>query len=297
MSAGADLIGRARRSFGSVRNDGLAPHIARMSARNVLANHRRGEVRRQARSVELDAEMVDLYGAAPDNGVELTAIGEVFRSLPDDDRELLSLVAWEGLDRRQIATALGVSRNAVRIRLHRARPLLRPGEHPGERDGWQMRIDTKLFKPDQTFVWTIADLPGGGEQHEQHSHERPGGALRARARRHPQDEGGRLDVPPGDQEGRLARRVPGGREDRGRGPAGDREARVEGHLSGHGHPSGQPGRLRELRRQDTPVGDDWIVWEAEEEKGVPGKVILLVTDKRYDRNPVYNGLRDNVIHD
>ncbi|WP_285706859.1 RNA polymerase sigma factor [Microtetraspora sp. NBRC 16547] len=90
-------------------------------ARNVLANHRRGEIRRQARSVELDVEMVDLYGAAPDTGVELTAIAEVFRSLPDDDRELLSLVAWEGLDRRQIATALGVSRNAVRIRLHRAR--------------------------------------------------------------------------------------------------------------------------------------------------------------------------------
>ncbi|MFF4775339.1 RNA polymerase sigma factor [Microtetraspora fusca] len=90
-------------------------------ARNVLANHRRGEVRRQARSVELDAEMADLYGAAPDSGVALTAIAEVFRSLPDDDRELLSLVAWEGLDRHQIATALGVSRNAVRIRLHRAR--------------------------------------------------------------------------------------------------------------------------------------------------------------------------------
>ncbi|GII29377.1 RNA polymerase sigma factor [Planotetraspora mira] len=90
-------------------------------ARNVLANHRRGEVRRQARSVELDAEMADLYGNSPDSGVELAAIAQVFRTLPDDDRELLSLVAWEGLDRQEIATALGLSRNAVRIRLHRAR--------------------------------------------------------------------------------------------------------------------------------------------------------------------------------
>ncbi|GAA4570334.1 RNA polymerase sigma factor [Planotetraspora kaengkrachanensis] len=90
-------------------------------ARNVLANHRRGEVRRQARSVELDAEMADLYGDSPDSGVELEAIAQVFRTLPDDDRELLSLVAWEGLDRQEIATALGLSRNAVRIRLHRAR--------------------------------------------------------------------------------------------------------------------------------------------------------------------------------
>ncbi|GII86854.1 hypothetical protein Ssi03_48440 [Sphaerisporangium siamense] len=90
-------------------------------ARKVLANHYRGEVRRQALSVELDAEMADLYGTAPDSGVELTAIAQIFRTLPDADRELLSLVAWEGLDRRQIATVLGLSRNAVRVRLHRAR--------------------------------------------------------------------------------------------------------------------------------------------------------------------------------
>jgi DNA-directed RNA polymerase specialized sigma24 family protein len=41
---------------------------------------------------------------------------------PDDaDRELLGLATWEELDNGQIATVLGVSRNAVRIRLHRAR--------------------------------------------------------------------------------------------------------------------------------------------------------------------------------
>jgi RNA polymerase sigma-70 factor (ECF subfamily) len=90
-------------------------------ARKVLANHYRVEGRRQARNVELDAEMADHYQAAPDSGIELTAITQVFQSLPDADRELLSLVAWEGLDRRQIATVLGMSRNAVRIRLHRAR--------------------------------------------------------------------------------------------------------------------------------------------------------------------------------
>ncbi|MER6008181.1 RNA polymerase sigma factor [Nonomuraea angiospora] len=91
------------------------------TARKVLANHYRGEVRRQARSVELDTEMADLYGASPDSGVELSAIAHVFRNLSDDDRELLALVAWEGLDRQEIAAVLGLSRNAVRIRLHRAR--------------------------------------------------------------------------------------------------------------------------------------------------------------------------------
>ncbi|RJL24527.1 RNA polymerase sigma factor [Bailinhaonella thermotolerans] len=90
-------------------------------ARNVLANHRRGEGLRRARNVALDTEMASLYAGAPDGTAEMSAIGQAFRSLSEDDRELLSLVAWEGLDREEIATALGVSRNAVRIRLYRAR--------------------------------------------------------------------------------------------------------------------------------------------------------------------------------
>ncbi|MFF4985831.1 RNA polymerase sigma factor [Streptosporangium saharense] len=43
-------------------------------ARRVLANHHRGEERRQTRNAELDAELADLYGTSPDSGVELTAI-------------------------------------------------------------------------------------------------------------------------------------------------------------------------------------------------------------------------------
>ncbi|WP_455432615.1 RNA polymerase sigma factor [Streptosporangium canum] len=70
-------------------------------ARKVLADHRRSTVRQRLRSVELDAEMADLYGDSPDSGVGLSVIAAVFRSLSDDDRELLSLVAWEGLDARR----------------------------------------------------------------------------------------------------------------------------------------------------------------------------------------------------
>lgn len=88
-------------------------------ARKVLANHFRGEVRRQSLSVELDTELADLY--ADPASMELRLIGQVFRTLPEGDRELLSLVAWEGLEREEIATVLGLTRNAVRVRLHRAR--------------------------------------------------------------------------------------------------------------------------------------------------------------------------------
>ncbi|MEV0233621.1 RNA polymerase sigma factor [Nonomuraea sp. NPDC050786] len=90
-------------------------------ARNVLANHRRGQARHRHRSVELDTDLADLYAHSPETSVELGAIARAFEQLPEDDKELISLVAWEGLDRAEIATVLGCSRNAVRIRLHRAR--------------------------------------------------------------------------------------------------------------------------------------------------------------------------------
>jgi RNA polymerase sigma factor (sigma-70 family) len=90
-------------------------------ARNMLYEHRRSTLRRRTSPLELDAEMADLYGDSPESGVELSVISQVFRSLSDDDRELLSLVAWEGLGREEIATMLNLSRNAVRIRLYRAR--------------------------------------------------------------------------------------------------------------------------------------------------------------------------------
>jgi RNA polymerase sigma factor (sigma-70 family) len=93
-------------------------------ARNVLANHHRRQVRHRHRSVTLDTDVADLYGFSPEGSVELSAIAKEFRALAEDDQELISLVAWEGLDHGQIAKVLGCSRNAVRIRLHRARKRL-----------------------------------------------------------------------------------------------------------------------------------------------------------------------------
>lgn len=93
-------------------------------ARNVLANHRRGMARRHGLSAALAAEVADLYQPSAEESAESGVVKRIFRELPDDDRELLSLVAWEGLDHGEIAKVLGCSRNAVRIRLHRARKRL-----------------------------------------------------------------------------------------------------------------------------------------------------------------------------
>lgn len=93
-------------------------------ARNVLANHRRGQAHRQSRLATLTADIADVYTRSPEGAAERDVIARAFAGLPDADRELLALVAWEGLDHGQIATVLDISRNAVRIRLHRARKRL-----------------------------------------------------------------------------------------------------------------------------------------------------------------------------
>jgi predicted DNA-binding protein (UPF0251 family) len=48
-------------------------------------------------------------------------VARAFAALSAPDREVLSLLAWEGLTREELSVALGVSRAAVRLRLHRAR--------------------------------------------------------------------------------------------------------------------------------------------------------------------------------
>jgi RNA polymerase sigma-70 factor (ECF subfamily) len=95
-------------------------------ARRVLANHRRGERLRRARNAEVGAEFTRLFGSmpSPEIGLELQEIGRAFRSLSARDRELLSLVAWEGLEHAEIAQVMGCSRSTVSIRLHRARKRL-----------------------------------------------------------------------------------------------------------------------------------------------------------------------------
>jgi RNA polymerase sigma-70 factor (ECF subfamily) len=46
---------------------------------------------------------------------------EALARLSESDRELLLLIAWEGLSPTQAAAAMGVSAATVRVRLHRAR--------------------------------------------------------------------------------------------------------------------------------------------------------------------------------
>ena len=113
------------------RLDDVPPgHEARLwlygVARRVLANHGRGHRRR----VRLGERLRDVMSHQPLRPVSDTFgddedVRVALTRLPDDDREILRLVAWEGLNGAEIATVLDISPEAVRTRLHRARKRLR----------------------------------------------------------------------------------------------------------------------------------------------------------------------------
>ena len=95
-------------------------------ARRVLANHHRGQRRRQGLEERLIAGIGDLVAdSALSSDLDRGAVATAFSELTLSDRELLSLVGWDDLDRDEIAAIIGCSRAAVRLRLHRARKRFR----------------------------------------------------------------------------------------------------------------------------------------------------------------------------
>jgi RNA polymerase sigma-70 factor (ECF subfamily) len=92
-------------------------------ARRELANHRRSDRRRGALLARLSLRR-GVPTTAPDPA-ERAVEGAVARAalvrLRPADREVLMLVAWEGLDPARAAAALGITEAAFAVRLHRAR--------------------------------------------------------------------------------------------------------------------------------------------------------------------------------
>ena len=88
-------------------------------ARNVLAH--------QGRRSRRDHALLDRLATEGDRGSVLgtdRGLARALAQLTGNDRELLLLIAWEGLEPRQAARVLGCSRNALAVRLHRARKRL-----------------------------------------------------------------------------------------------------------------------------------------------------------------------------
>jgi RNA polymerase sigma factor (sigma-70 family) len=92
-------------------------------ARRVLANSHRAEARRDRlqASLQADADRAPLAHTEGVPGLPLDAVAEAFSRLRETDRDLLGLVAWESLSYQELASVLGCSPGAARIRVHRAR--------------------------------------------------------------------------------------------------------------------------------------------------------------------------------
>ena len=90
-------------------------------ARRCLANRVRGDARRSA-LIERAAGAEIATGGDPAEALgERERVLAAFSGLSERDREVLALVAWEGLDVAGAATAMGCSKTALKVRLHRAR--------------------------------------------------------------------------------------------------------------------------------------------------------------------------------
>jgi RNA polymerase sigma-70 factor (ECF subfamily) len=97
-------------------------------ARRVIGNYRRGEGRREALRLKLRQPwvMASMWRRVDpiEQAIDEAELLEAFATLSNLDREVLSLVAWEGLNAGQAAEVLNCSSGAFAVRLHRARKRL-----------------------------------------------------------------------------------------------------------------------------------------------------------------------------
>lgn len=78
-------------------------------------------------------------------------MAEAFGRLSASDRDLLGLVAWEGLSSDELGRVLGCTPGAARIRVHRARKRFA---------GQLTRLGVDVKRPGETgHVWTDGQPP------------------------------------------------------------------------------------------------------------------------------------------
>lgn len=119
-------------------------------ARRVLANHWRGQARRDRLGERLREQLSKGLPADPaESAASDDAVRAALRRLPPADCELITLIAWEGLEPREAARVLGVSAATVRTRLHRARGRLRELLGDGRRPAGHVISDGHPLVPEE----------------------------------------------------------------------------------------------------------------------------------------------------
>jgi RNA polymerase sigma factor (sigma-70 family) len=95
-------------------------------ARNLLM---KGASQRRSRQTLVERLADELRNAHPPHtpidDERASALRTALAALPERDREIVMLTAWEGLTPKQIAVVVGTPVNVVRVRLHRVRTRLK----------------------------------------------------------------------------------------------------------------------------------------------------------------------------
>jgi RNA polymerase sigma-70 factor (ECF subfamily) len=92
-------------------------------ARNVLRNARRSKNRRSTFESTLQAPRNE--ASAEDEVIADASVRDALGALDDDDREILLLNAWDGLDTHALGAYFSISTNAAAVRLSRAQSRFR----------------------------------------------------------------------------------------------------------------------------------------------------------------------------
>lgn len=101
---------------------GVATNVCRNATRSLHRHHK--ALGRIATPVPSEDEM-DVTSSRIDAEIEMKKVLDQFDQLSQQDKEVLQLSAWEGLDYEAIAVALDIPIGTVRSRLSRARSRLR----------------------------------------------------------------------------------------------------------------------------------------------------------------------------
>jgi RNA polymerase sigma-70 factor (ECF subfamily) len=124
-------------------------------ARNAVRDELRSAGRRSRLAARLSATSQARHTADSADVVVLgRSVSEAFARLPATDREVLRLVAWEGLgDARSVGVALGLSAGSARVRIHRARNRLRGLISEGNLDQPPEAADPARATSVRSHVW------------------------------------------------------------------------------------------------------------------------------------------------
>ncbi len=117
----SDLFEIAWSKKNSIPKDFELPWLYK-TARYLISNHRRKESGRTA----ILATLQEPISAPSAESIAIAdmELAEAWRKLPAKEQEVLAMWSFEGLEPTQIAVALGISTNAVNVRLSRAKKAL-----------------------------------------------------------------------------------------------------------------------------------------------------------------------------